>query len=107
MTEKPPILITGGAQRIGLHCAQRLVEDGYRVIITCRQARPEWQDHPLRGIEGLVADFSSVEGIRRLIDTLVERRVRVRALSHNASVWDNGDQGAGARPQVCRARQRA
>src|SRR5690606_33108215 len=69
MTEKPTILITGGAQRIGLHCAQRLVEDGYRVIITCRQARPEWQDNPLQGIEVLLADFSSVEGIRRLIDT--------------------------------------
>src|SRR5690606_11585162 len=77
MTEKPTILITGGAQRIGLHCAQRLVEDGYRVIITCRQARPDWQDNPLQGIEVLLADFSSVEGIRQLVDTLIERRVRL------------------------------
>lgn len=100
MTEKPTILITGGAQRIGLHCAQRLVEDGYRVIITCRQARPEWQDHPLRGIEVLLADFSSVEGIRQLIDTLIERRVRLRALIHNASIWHNDDQGADALQQM-------
>lgn len=33
------ILITGGARRIGLHCAERFVADGYRVIITCRQPR--------------------------------------------------------------------
>src|SRR5690606_38127260 len=96
MTEKPTILITGGAQRIGLHCAQRLVEHGYRVSITCRQARPEWQDNALQGIEGLLADFSSVEGIRRLIDTLIARRVGLRALIHNASFWLNDDQGADA-----------
>jgi dihydromonapterin reductase/dihydrofolate reductase len=25
-----PILITGAGQRVGLHCAQRLLEDGHR-----------------------------------------------------------------------------
>ncbi|HBB78366.1 MAG TPA: dihydromonapterin reductase, partial [Pseudomonas sp.] len=26
--KQPPILITGAGQRIGLHCAERLLDDG-------------------------------------------------------------------------------
>lgn len=91
MSDKPTILITGAAQRVGLHCARRLVEDGYRVLITCRQLRAEWQQQPLQGIEVLIADFSTVEGIQQLIDILVERKIRLRALIHNASVWLNDE----------------
>lgn len=96
MSDKPTILITGAAQRVGLHCAHRLVADGYRVLITCRRARPEWQQEPLQGIEVLIADFSTVEGIQQLIDTLVERKIRLRALIHNASVWLNDELEADA-----------
>src|SRR5690554_6131644 len=96
MSDQPTILITGAAQRVGLHCARRLVEDGYRVLITCRQLRPEWQQQPLQGIEVLLADFSTVAGIQQLIDNLVERRIRLRALIHNASVWLNDEQEADA-----------
>jgi NAD(P)-dependent dehydrogenase (short-subunit alcohol dehydrogenase family) len=35
-----PILITGASQRIGLHCAQRLLADGHPVIVTYRTLRP-------------------------------------------------------------------
>ena len=35
-----PILITGASQRVGLHCAQRLLEEGQPVIITYRSERP-------------------------------------------------------------------
>ena len=35
-----PILITGAGQRVGLHCAQRLLEDGYSIIFTYRSDRP-------------------------------------------------------------------
>lgn len=93
---KPTILITGAAQRIGLHCAHRFVEDGFRVLITCRHPRPEWQQQPLEDIEVLVADFATVEGIQRLIDELLARKVRLRALVHNASVWLNDEQQADA-----------
>ena len=99
-TQSQTILITGGAQRIGLHCARRFVEDGYRVIITCRYLRPEWQQEPLEGIEALVADFSSVEGIQQLIDTLISRGVRLRGLVHNASLWLDDSQQADAFQQM-------
>lgn len=87
MDSKPAVLITGGAQRIGLHCAQRLVEDGFRVMITCRRQRDDWTQNPPEGIDVLHADFSSMAGIHALIATLKERNVRLRALIHNASVW--------------------
>jgi len=31
-----PILITGASQRIGLHCAERLLDDGHSLIVTYR-----------------------------------------------------------------------
>ena len=34
-----PILITGGTQRLGLHCAERLLDDGHPVIVTYRRER--------------------------------------------------------------------
>lgn len=92
--DKSVILITGGGQRIGLHCAKRLVEDGHRVIITCRRLRPEWAAAPPAGIETIEADFSTAAGVQALIDQLDARRVRLRALIHNASLW-LGDDAAG------------
>ncbi|SDR73894.1 dihydromonapterin reductase / dihydrofolate reductase [Halopseudomonas litoralis] len=100
MNEQQTILITGAAQRVGLYCAQRLVADGFRVIITCRQSRAQWQDEPLENIEVLLADFSTEDGIQQLIDTLARRQIRLRALIHNASEWMNDDNAADAFQQM-------
>ncbi|KEA64144.1 FolM Alternative dihydrofolate reductase 1 [Marinobacterium lacunae] len=97
---KPSILITGGAQRIGLHCARRLVDDGYPVIITCRTQRAEWTEHPLDGIEVIEADFSTCAGVQALIDQLNDREIRLRALIHNASVWMGDDDSGEAFQQM-------
>ncbi|CEA00663.1 dihydromonapterin reductase [Pseudomonas saudimassiliensis] len=96
MTNQQTILITGAAQRVGLHCAQRLAADGFRVIITCRRPRPQWQDAPPDNIEVLLADFSTEAGIQALIDTLVSRRIQLRALIHNASEWMDDENQADA-----------
>lgn len=96
MNDQQTILITGAAQRVGLHCAQRLAADGFRVIITCRRPRPQWRDEPLENIEVLLADFSTEAGIQQLIDTLTRRQIRLRALIHNASEWMNDDHPAEA-----------
>lgn len=87
MDNRGIVLITGGGQRVGLHCAQRLVEDGYQVIITCRRLRPEWESQPLEGIDIVLADFSSISGILSFIETLSLRSIRLRAIIHNASIW--------------------
>lgn len=87
MAGQQNILITGAGQRVGLHCAKRLVEAGYHVIITCRHLRDEWLTHPLTGIEVIIADFSTVPGIEQFIATLKARAPRLRAIIHNASLW--------------------
>lgn len=100
MNDQQTILITGAAQRVGLHCAQRLAADGFRVITTCRQPRPQWQEQPLENIEVLLADFSTEAGIQQLIDTLSCRQIRLRALIHNASEWLSDDNPADAFQQM-------
>ena len=100
MNDQQTILITGAAQRVGLYCAQRLAADGFRVIITCRQPRAQWQQEPLENIEVLLADFSTEAGIQQLIETLTSRQIRLRALIHNASEWMNDDNPADAFQQM-------
>jgi len=90
---KPSILITGGGQRIGLHCAQRFVEDGYHVTITCRNFRKEWAENPLKGIDVIQADFSTIEGIEEFIDTIKSQGKKFRAIIHNASQWHDDSEG--------------
>lgn len=94
MKAKHTVLITGAAQRVGLHCAQRFVEDGFRAIITCRRLREEWADQPLEGIEVIQADFATTAGIESLIEQLCDRGVKLRALIHNASLWLDDEAGA-------------
>ena len=65
-----PILITGAGQRVGLHCAQRLLEDGHRVIFTYRSERPGVQALRDLGAVAVFADFSSEAAILAFIDEL-------------------------------------
>ena len=94
MKAQETILITGAAQRIGMHCARRFVEDGYRVVITCRRQREEWLQNPPRGIEVILADFSITAGVEALLAELGRRAIRLRTLIHNASLWLPDDAGA-------------
>jgi dihydromonapterin reductase/dihydrofolate reductase len=82
-----PILITGAGQRVGLHCAQRLLEEGYRVIFTYRSERPGVQTLRDLGAIGLFADFSSEAGILAFINELKTHTDCLRAIVHNASEW--------------------
>ncbi|PMR76172.1 dihydromonapterin reductase [Billgrantia endophytica] len=93
-----PILITGGAQRLGRHCAERLVEDGHPVIISYRRERPELAALRERGIVTLQADFATEAGILDFISRLKSATPSLRAIVHNASDWapDSADEQAGA-----------
>ena len=82
-----PILITGAGQRVGLHCAQRLLEDGHRVIFTYRTERPGVQALRDQGALGLYADFSSEAAILAFITELKTHTDSLRAIIHNASEW--------------------
>ncbi|WP_426202493.1 dihydromonapterin reductase [Pseudomonas sp. TWP3-1] len=86
-TPAAPILITGAGQRVGLHCAQRLLEDGHQVIFTYRTERPGVQTLRDLGAIGLHADFSSESGILAFIETLKTHTDTLRGVVHNASEW--------------------
>ncbi|WP_085631672.1 MULTISPECIES: dihydromonapterin reductase [unclassified Pseudomonas] len=82
-----PILITGAGQRVGLHCAQRLLEDGHRVLFTYRTERPGVQALRDLGAIGLQADFCDEASILSFIADLKTRTDSLRAIVHNASEW--------------------
>lgn len=82
-----PILITGAAQRVGLHCAQRLLEDGHAVIFSYRSERPGVQTLRDLGATALFADLSSEAGILAFISELKNHTQSLRAIIHNASEW--------------------
>ncbi|MHC8316137.1 dihydromonapterin reductase [Pseudomonas sp. LB3P31] len=82
-----PILITGAGQRVGLHCAQRLLEDGHPVIFSYRSERPGVQALRELGATAVFADFSSEAGILAFIDQLKSLTSSLRAIVHNASEW--------------------
>ena len=88
MTSSPaPILITGAGQRVGLHCAQRLLDEGHSVIFSYRSERPGVQALRERGAVGVFADFSSEAGILDFIAALKNQTGSLRAIIHNASAW--------------------
>lgn len=92
-TQSAPILITGASQRIGLHCAERLLESGQSVIISYRSERPGVEKLRQQGATCLPADFSSEAGILAFISQLRQRTDQLRAIVHNASAWLNETSG--------------
>lgn len=82
-----PILITGASQRVGLHCARRLLEDGHPVIVTYRTERPGVDVLRNQGATVLFADLSDEAGILAFINRLKTHTDRLRAIVHNASEW--------------------
>ncbi|MBV2133758.1 dihydromonapterin reductase [Pseudomonas sp. MAP12] len=88
MSQSPaPILITGASQRVGLHCARRLLDEGQPLIVSYRTERPALDDLRQRGALTLAADFSSEAGVLAFIDQLKQHTERLRAIVHNASDW--------------------
>jgi len=82
-----PILLTGASQRVGLHCALRLLDDGHRVIVSYRSEREGLALLRERGVLCLPADFSSEAGILNFIEHLHSQTDYLRAIVHNASDW--------------------
>lgn len=82
-----PILITGASQRVGLHCAERLLDDGQPVIISYRTEREGVHRLRERGACVIAANFSDEAGILAFIEQLKAATPHLRAIVHNASDW--------------------
>lgn len=83
----PPLLITGASQRVGLHCAKRLLADGYPVIISYREERPGVQQLRDLGVVAIRAEFSDEASILAFIAELKTHTDSLRGIVHNASQW--------------------
>ena len=81
-----PILITGASQRIGLYCAERLLDDGHALIVTYRSERDGIDRLRQRGALALQADFADEAGILAFIEQLKGHTDSLRAIVHNASI---------------------
>jgi len=87
MNKNNPVIITGGAQRLGLASAIALNQQGFNVVITYRQERPLLDELKQQGIDCLQADFSDNQGIQNFIEAIKQRYSQIRAIIHNASTW--------------------
>lgn len=87
MPTSAPILITGAAQRVGLHCAHRLLDEGYALILSYRSQRPSLESLLQRGATLIPADFSTEKGIFDFIEAVKNQCSSLRAIVHNASEW--------------------
>jgi len=83
-----PILITGGAQRLGLAIAKDLLAQHHEVIVTYRTKKPSVDELIALGAVAIQADFASQDGLVKLIADVKSRTKTLRALVHNASDWD-------------------
>ena len=82
-----PVIITGGAQRLGLAAALALRENNYPVVITYRKPRPLLNRLRQQGIETIQADFADEDGVLHFAEQLRARYQSLRAIIHNASEW--------------------
>lgn len=82
-----PILITGVGQRVGLHLANAFLDRGHELIGTYRTRRPSIDELEKRGAELYACDFYAANQPQALIDDVVARHQRLRAIIHNASDW--------------------
>jgi len=89
-----PIIITGGAQRLGLAIAEDLLSQNHSVIITYRSKKPAIEHLIAKGAVCIQADFADTKGVNGFIERLKTDselqllKTGIRAIVHNASDWD-------------------
>ncbi|WP_229744621.1 dihydromonapterin reductase [Neiella marina] len=81
------IIITGGAQRVGMAVAKDLAARGHSVVISYRRDKASLEELQQLGITCIQADFSSQTGINQFIAAVKLCCNSIRALIHNASDW--------------------
>lgn len=92
-SDRPVVLVTGGAKRIGKAIAEDLAANGFSVAIHCNRSRVEGEDLlaaiQAQGGTGCVveSDLADSSAVRRLIPD-VERQIGpVQLLINNASIF--------------------
>ncbi|KUM52749.1 dihydromonapterin reductase [Rheinheimera sp. EpRS3] len=81
------IIITGAAQRLGLHCALALKHAGYNVIATWRTEKPGLTQLRDAGVQCVQLDVTDNTQLTDFIAQIKQQHNSLRALIHNASDW--------------------
>lgn len=81
------IIITGAAQRLGLHCALTLQQAGYQVIATYRNEKPGLAQLREAGVQCVQLDVTDHAALSAFISSMQQQLTSLRALIHNASDW--------------------
>jgi len=76
-------LITGGARGIGLACAHRLAQDGFRIAIMDLCEAPDGLPQNTLFIRG---NLASTEDRQKVVDKIIEEYGRIDVLINNAGV---------------------
>lgn len=92
MNSNSPVLITGAAQRSGLHLAKHLLAAGQPVIFSYRSHKAGVDELIALGAQGIQADFATDEEILALITSVKKQTPSLRAVIHNASDWAADEQ---------------
>lgn len=90
MTDTPIALITGGAQGIGLACAQALHADGYAIILADIKDSVHAAAESLDGT-GYICDIGDAAAVANLFDTIEAEHGAISALVNNAGIALPGD----------------
>ncbi len=85
---KDAIVLTGGGQRLGLYHAERLLDLGVPLLVSYRTERPSLDHLRQRGARVVRADLATPEGIAAFIGALRGQVSSLRAIIHNASLWE-------------------
>ncbi|MCU4674696.1 dihydromonapterin reductase [Catenovulum sp. 2E275] len=81
------IIITGGAQRVGLATALALKQAGENLVVTYRSDKQGVKTLQQHGICCIQADFATQTGIDDFIRQIKQKVSSIRAIIHNASDW--------------------
>lgn len=90
MAETRIALITGGAQGIGLACAEALANDGYQIILADLKDTVHAAASNLSGI-GMICDLGDMAAIDTMFDQIEAEHGPVSALVNNAGIANPGD----------------
>jgi short-subunit dehydrogenase len=98
-TVSPVALVTGASSGIGRAAALALVDAGFAVVGTSRNAA---NARPLAGVTLLDLDVASDESVHSLVDEVIKRFGRIDVLVNNAGV---GAVGAGEESSITQAKE--
>ena len=92
MTDHPIALITGGAQGIGLACAEALIENGARAVLADIQDKVTDVAATLPGaLAGYQVDMADADAVQTLFDRIEADHGPVSVLVNNAGIALAGD----------------